>query len=174
MSDHLADWELATIDALATEALEKASRSEFIQHEDRWLDRQTRDLQTLFLGDQVRRRGLRTQADRLGIGIVHPPRVDTLPPLPIADDTLASRWCRITLLKLRTPAEHEWSILFADIVTRHVSTHRHTALPWTPADQGLGIIDLLEIEATRHGLIAGDAPSLTATQVADALVGAAA
>jgi hypothetical protein len=174
MDDRLLDWEIETIERLADEHIEQLERKEFVRHPETVRTRFIASVQHDALSKPETRRAIERAANRLGIGFRHPARVADEPPLPIADDTLASRWCRVTLLKLRTPPEHEWSILFADVVTRHVSTHRHTALPWTPADQGLGIIDLLEIEATRHGLIAGDAPSLTAGQVAAALVGAAA
>lgn len=54
----LADWEIATIDELAQEALDSATEREFIRHERNFLDAWVRDLQRDCIADTRARRSL--------------------------------------------------------------------------------------------------------------------
>lgn len=160
-ADQLAEWEIRTIDALAHEDLDTSDT--VIWDPDRWLDAAIAKRQRQALDDARVRAQLRTQAQRLDIlHYQHPAPISELEPLPTPDDSLGSRWCRITLLKTTTPAEHPWCAMFVDLVTHPVEIDRHTTHPWAPLDAGLGILELLETEAAHAGLTNGPAPQLDA------------
>jgi hypothetical protein len=162
-AERLAEWEIATIAALAQEDLDAHTADTIVWDPEAWLAKAIARRQERALDNAGVRTQLRTQAQRLDIlHYQHPKPVADLEPLPTPDDTLGSRWLHITLLKLKTPREHPWSILFHELVTNQVVIHRHTTHPWAPADAGVGILELLESEARHAGLIAGDAPELTA------------
>lgn len=157
----LADWEIRTIEAVAREELE--AKDTVIWSPDDWLDKVIARHQSQALEDARVRQQLKPAAYRLDIlHYNHPAPVSDLPELPTPDDSLGSRWNRITQLKLRTAADHPWAELFHELVTRPVEIHRHTTHPWHPDDAGIGILELLEDQARVHELIAGDAPDLTA------------
>lgn len=61
----LADWEIATIDELAQEALDAATMREFIRHEQKFLDAYVCDLQRDCIADTQIRRTLAKARARL-------------------------------------------------------------------------------------------------------------
>jgi hypothetical protein len=169
----LAKWELETIDALASESLDKASRTEFIEHEDRFIDRFVTQLQARCLENTRERKRLVAQADRLGIGLAHPPKVAELQtePYDVASKETAARWCRVINLVLTVERDHEWLALHHDLVTQHVNEARQTGIEWNPPDEGLGILQVLEDEAKRHGLISDEpAPEVDTRDLAERLL----
>jgi hypothetical protein len=69
-----------------------------------------------------------------------------------------ARWTRITQLMLSVDRDHEWYALHDDLVTRHVRDAHCLGIQWHVPDKGMGILEVLELEAKRHGLI-GDEPA---------------
>jgi hypothetical protein len=154
----LAKWELETIDALASEDLDRASAREYVQHPERWLERFTADTQRRCLENAKERKRLVRQAERLGIGNARPPLVAELhvEPHDTSDGITNARWTRLDAVRQQLPFDHDWRLLHEDVVTRHVIQARLSGTLWGPADEGMGILDLLEQEAIRMQLFADE------------------
>lgn len=172
MNPRLAKWEIETIEALARENLEKANRTAYIEHEESFTSRFITKLQTRCLTDATERKRLVQQADRLGVGVKHPPHITELKtdPYDVASTETSSRWIRIISLLFTFDRDHEWRALHHDLVTRHVIEARATGIEWKPLHEGIGILDVLETEATRLGLIDDEpAPRMDSFEVLQAM-----
>lgn len=171
MIERLHDWEIQTIEALAYEALDKASRNEFVRFPDRFRETFTADLQRDALEQRSVRTNVARQADRMGIGVQHPPHISSLAAgdeYEVATKETASRWARIIKLVLTVDEFHEWRQLHAELVTGPLMAARKNDEKgvWDVPDEGFGILEILEIEAERHGLIEGPAPVVDPAQLA--------
>lgn len=166
----LKDWEIQTIEALADEALERAGRDVEIRRPDLWLDKAIRDRQVDAEKDPAYRKQLTKQADRLGIGIKHPSRDWETEEVRQADPETIHRWGRIQSLCFALPDDHEWIVLYRELVTARVVESRHTA-GWHVPDDGMGILEVLEIEARRLELIGlEDAEPISVSQLLATMV----
>jgi hypothetical protein len=166
-------WEIQTIEALSFEALEKAGRHEFVRYPERFRETFVADLQR----DALKETGVRFQiaraADRLSIGIRHPRPVAEVLELDyeVASKDVSARWCRIIGLVLSVDREHEWRALHRELVTEPLMEARQTKDGWKVPDEGLGILQVLEDEAKRHGLINDDpAPEVDTASLAERLL----
>lgn len=155
LNPRLARWELDTIDALGQEDLDKASAREYVQFPDRFVSRFVTDTQKRCLENAKERKRLVRQAERLGIGNPQPLRIAELhvEPHDVSDGMTNARWTRLDRLRQNLAWDHAWRLLHEDVVTRHVIQARLGGTQWRPADEGMGVLDLLEQEAIALGLI---------------------
>lgn len=151
----LKDWELRTIEALAREAFERESDKTEIRHPDLWLDKAIRDRQADAMSSERYRLQLVKHAERLGIGNPVLAHVTADDPLgyEVAPQSIANRWQRIIRLVLTVDTTHEWRDLHRELVTTPLMNGRMNKGGWHVEDDGLGVLEILEIEAKRHGLI---------------------
>lgn len=178
MTANLKDWEVQTIDALAHEALEREETRTEIRMPARWLEKAITERQQDARTNKAYRSQLERHASRLGIGARHPKHIDQLglDEYEIGDQVTASRWARLIKLVMTLPPEHEWREIHAAMVaaplmeSRHEPATRDEPGGWKVRDKGLGILQVLEDEAIRLGLIDGDAPLIDGPQTARSIV----
>lgn len=80
--------------------------------------------------------------------------------MPERPDDTAARWARLTILKRRTPADHEWALLYdslvvAPVLDAHARGDQYTATIIDP----VGILERLERTAREYGILDDEPPS---------------
>lgn len=75
-------------------------------------------------------------------------------------DPTASRWARLTILKSRTPPDHQWALLYDSLVTAPVlDAHARGDQVSATIMDPVGILERLENAAREYGILDDEPPS---------------
>lgn len=152
----LETWEVQVIHRLALEAYEATSVETAIVNRERWLEKAEATRQERAMDDDVFRRSLVANGQRLDVYVPSPPPKRRYTPdrIPVASTEYAARWQNVMrLVKSLPDRNHGYRKAHALLVTTPTIEARDSGVPWAPTGEEcyeiLHLLDLAEVEFCR-------------------------